>query len=360
MPLIETLNLYQNFLGREILKDVNLKIEKGDVFAIIGPTGTGKTTLIRILDFLQKPSSGRILFDGVDVTPSRRLMFEARRRISYVQQKPVMFSMDVFTNVASGLKWRYENRAVIKRKVENALELVGMADFRKRDAKTLSGGETQRIAIARALVTDPELLLLDEPTANLDPVSVSKIENILENIIAQHKMTIFMATHDLIQGQRLAKKIGVIIGGKILQTGIPDDIFLSPNSTEVAEFVGVGNMLAGIVTSRDDDLVTIDVGGKPVEAISDYIAGDKVYVMVRPEDITITLSRDRSSARNAFEGQISRIVPLGSLVRIEVNCGFPLIGVLTRRSAQELNLSLNQHIIASFKATAVHIIKRLN
>ncbi len=360
MALIETVDICKNFEGRDVLKNVNLEIAKGEVFALIGPTGTGKTTLIRILDFLQSPSEGKIHFDGMDVTHSERLRLEARRRISYVQQRPIMFRMDVYDNVASGLKWRHEEKDVINRKVESVLELVGMTGFRKRDSRTLSGGETQRVAIARALVTEPELLLLDEPTANLDPVSVSKIENVLEKVITEHKMTVFMATHDMIQGQRLARRIGVLVSGRMLQIGSPDDIFLSPNSTEVAEFVGVGNVLAGTVTSRDDDLVTIDVSGKPMEAISDHTIGDKVYVLVRPEDITITLSRDRSSARNAFEGQIARIVPLGPLVRIEVDCGFPLLGVLTRRSVQELGLSANQHVIASFKATAVHIIKRLN
>lgn len=361
MALIELSNVGQIYDGKSIIEGINLKIGSREVFALIGPTGAGKTTLIRILDFLQPPSDGKILFDGMDVTHSERLRLEARRRISYVQQRPILFSMDVYENVASGLKWRHEKKEVINRKVEDVLELVDMAEFSKRDARTLSGGETQRVAIARALVIEPELLLLDEPTANLDPVSVSKIENVLEKIISEHKMTVFMATHDMIQGQRLAKRIGVLMGGKMLQTGSPDDIFLSPNSTEVAEFVGVGNVLAGMVTSRDDDLITIDVHGKPVEGISDNNIGEKVYALVRPEDITLTLSRDdRSSARNAFEGRISKIVPLGPLVRIEVDCGFPLLVVLTRRSVQELNLSINLHVIASFKATAVHIIKRFN
>lgn len=358
MPLMELSKIKQQYNGQSILEGIDLIIERREVFALIGPTGAGKTTLIRILDFLQPPSDGRILFDGIDVTHSERSRLEARRRISYVQQKPIVFSMDVYGNVACGLKWRREKKDVIRPKVESALEMVGMADFVKRDARTLSGGETQRVAIARALVTEPELLLLDEPTANLDPVSVSKIENILEKVIAEYKMTVFMSTHDMIQGQRLANRIGVLISGKMLQIGSPDNIFLSPNSTQVAEFVGVGNMLAGTVTSREEGLVTVNVNGNPVEAVSDHAVGEKVYVIVRPEDITLTLSRDRSSARNAFEGQITKMTPLGPLVRIELNCGFPVMVTITASSARDLDISVGKRTSASFKATATHIIGR--
>ena len=358
MALIELSDVDQVYDGKPILEGIDLRIERGEVFALIGPTGAGKTTLIRILDLLEPPSVGRVIFDGVDVTHSGRHRLEARRRMSYVQQKPIVFSMNVFGNVACGLKWRHERKDGIRRKVESALELVGMADYRNRDAKTLSGGETQRVAIARALVTGPELLILDEPTANLDPLSVSRVEDVLERIIAEQQITVLMATHDMPQGQRLAERIGVLIDGRMLQVGSPNEVFFSPDSRQVAEFVGVGNMLAGVVVSRDDDLVTIDMDGRSVEAISDRAVGDRVYVMVRPEDVTFIVSREHSSARNTFEGEISRMTPLGPLVRIEVDCGFPLLGVLTRRSAEELDLSLGRQVVAGFKATAVHTISR--
>ena len=358
MSLIEATNLGRKYDGRYVLKDIDLRINKGEVFALIGPTGAGKTTLLRLLDLLDTPVSGRIFFDGVDVTRSGRHRLEARRRMSYVQQKPAVFSMNVYGNVACGLKWRHEKKEVIRHKVDSVLELVGMADYNSRDAKTLSGGETQRVAIARALVTEPEVLLLDEPTANLDPVSVSRIEDVLEKIIAEQKTTLIIATHDMPQGQRLAGKIGVLINGELLQVGSPNDVFCSPQSKEVAEFVGVENILAGVIVEKDDDLAVISINGNTIQAISDCAIGEKVYAFVRPEDITFALAKEAGSARNVFEGSISKMIAVGPLARIELDCGFPLLGVLTTRSAQELQLTIGRHVYASFKATAVHVIKR--
>ncbi|MFC1994755.1 ATP-binding cassette domain-containing protein, partial [Chloroflexota bacterium] len=203
MALIEVRHLGQEYEGRYVLKDIDLNVNQGEVFALIGPTGAGKTTLLRLLDLLDPPASGRIYFDGIDVTHSWRHRLEVRRRMSLVQQKPIVFNLNVYENVACGLKWRHEKNGAIRHKVESALELVGMANHRNRNARTLSGGETQRVAIARALATEPELLLLDEPTANLDPVSVSRIEEVMAHVIQEQKTTVLMATHDMTQGQRL-------------------------------------------------------------------------------------------------------------------------------------------------------------
>ncbi len=360
MVLVETVNLWQNYDGRDILKNVDLTINKGEVFALIGPTGAGKTTLLRLLDLLELPSSGEVHFDGVDVTQSRRHRMEARRRMSFVQQKPIVFSMNVYDNVACGLKWRHEKKDIIRKRVENALELVNMVDYRNRNSKTLSGGETQRVAIARALVTEPEVLFLDEPTANLDPVSTSKVEEVMAHIIREQKTTVVMTTHDMSQGQRLAGKVGVIINGEMQQTGSPNDIFCSPNSREVAEFVGIENILSGSVIEKDDNLATIKVNSSNVQAVTDCAVNDLVYVLIRPEEITFTLARDISSARNVFAGKITRVVSVGPLVRIEVDCGFPLLGVVTRRSEQEMGLVAGKQVYASFKATALHTLKRWN
>ena len=358
MNLLETFNLEQKYDGRYILKRVNLQIERGETFALIGPTGAGKTTLLKLLDLLEVPSSGTIHFDGVDVTQSRRLRLEARRRMSFVQQKPIVFTMSVYENIACGLRWRREQSEVIKRKVASALELVGMADCRNRNAKTLSGGETQRVAIARALITEPEMLFLDEPTANLDPDSTSKVEEVLARISQGQETTMVMATHDMPQGQRLASRIGFLMNGEILQMGTPDQIFYSPESREVAEFVGIENILGGVVVEKDDDLATIEVDGSTMQAICQHAVGDRIYVLIRPEDITFAPFRGTSSARNLFEGKITRVTPLGPLARIEVYCGFPLFGVVTKKSAQELDLSVGKQVYASFKATAIHTIKR--
>jgi tungstate transport system ATP-binding protein len=358
MALIETVSVSQNYDGRDVLKNVNLKVDRAEVLTIIGPTGAGKTTLIRILDLLEPPYSGRLFFNGIDVTTSKVKQLEARRRMSYVQQKPLVFTMNVYDNVVCGLRWRHLKSATIKRKTEEVLELVGMTDFKDRNAKTLSGGETQRVAIARALVTEPEVLFLDEPTANMDPVSTAKIEEVLSHIINQRKTTIIMTTHNMSQGQRMATRLGVLINGELLQTGSVYDIFNQPQNREVAEFVGVDNILKGVVEQKDNELARIAIDGERITALSNLAVGEAVYVLIRPEIIVFSLSGEAGSARNVFKCRVEKINTIGSSVRIEVSCGFPLLGVITTEAAQDLNISIGKDIYASFKATAIHVIKR--
>jgi tungstate transport system ATP-binding protein len=307
---------------------------------------------------LEAPASGTIHFEGIDVTTDKHARLAARRQMSYVQQKPVIFTMNVYDSVACGLKWRHENKSVIKRKVNDALELVGMNDYRGRNARTLSGGETQRVAIARALVTEPEILFLDEPTANLDPISTSKIEQVIYDVVKEKKVAVVMATHDMIQGQQLATWIGVLLDGELMQVGSPGEIFSSPTSQKVAEFVGIGNMLPGTVIEREVNVLTIDVRGSHIQAVSDHVAGDDVYVLIRPEDITFSLSRSMTSARNTLQGTITRLTPVGALMRLEVDCGFSLLGLVTRSSAGDLGLEIGKEVYASFKVTATHAVRR--
>ncbi|MHA2068004.1 MAG: ABC transporter ATP-binding protein [Candidatus Thorarchaeota archaeon] len=358
MTLLEATELSKEYEGRTVLREMTVAIKEGEVFALIGPTGSGKTTLIRILDLLEAPTSGRIHFDGVDVTYDKHARLEARRRMSYVQQKPVVFTMNVYDSIACGLKWRHEKSNLIKRKVEDILELVGMNDYWNRNTKSLSGGETQRVAIARALVTQPEIIFLDEPTANLDPISTSKVEQVIHDVIREQKVAIVMTTHDMAQGQQLATKIGVLLDGKIMQVGSPSEIFSSPESQKVAEFVGIENMLPGTVIGHEDNLVTIDVGGSHIQAVSNHLIDSNVFVLIRPEDITFSLLKNVTSARNTLDGIITRLTQVGALMRIEVDCGFPLLGLVTRSSASDLGLDIGKNIHASFKVTTTHIIKR--
>ncbi len=358
MAILKLLNLGQIFGDQAILIDVNLEIQAGEIFVLIGPTGAGKTTLIRIIDLLDQPTSGQVYFSGTDVTRSKPLRQMARRRMSYVQQKPVVFNMSVYDNVACGLRWRGEKHETVRQKVDNVLKMVGMEDYRDRNAKTLSGGETQRIAIARALVTEPEALLLDEPTANLDPVSVTKIEEVLAHIIEERKITVVMATHDMSQGQRLARRIGVLVNGRLHQVGSPEKVFRAPESKEVAELIGVGNVLSGVIVARDDNLVTVDVKGNTVEAVADYESGEKVFVLIRPEDITLSLYKEHSSARNTFVGKIVKMSSAEPLVRVEIDGGFPLLALVTKKSAEELGLNIGKQVYGSAKASAIRVIRR--
>ena len=358
MSFIETRDLCQRYGERDILKNVNLRVDRGEVFALIGPTGAGKTTLLRLIDLIDMPTSGKIYFDGVDTAESAKVRLGMRRRMAFVLQKPVVFNLSVYDNVAYGLKWRGVGGSALREKVSHILEMVSLSTDKSRNARTLSGGEVQRVAIARAIAIEPEVLLLDEPTANLDPLSASKIEELIASIIQHYATTIIMATHDLSQGQRLADRVGVLMDGELLQTGDSRDVFASPRNREVAEFVGVENIIDGTIVSSEDRVVTIDSKGRFIEAISDYATGEEVCACVRPEDITLALSQVSSSARNSFAGEIAWVVSMGPLTRIEVDCGFPLVVLVTKRSAEEMDLARGKKIYATFKATGVHVIKR--
>lgn len=358
MSLIETVDLCQRFGERDILKNINLRIEQGEIFAIIGPTGAGKTTLLRLIDLLDIPSSGRVYFDGIDTTKSAMGRLEVRRRMSFVLQKPIVFNTSVYDNIAYGLKWRGVGKGDIHHRVDSILEVVGLSEYRNRKACTLSGGEVQRVAIARAIAVEPEVLLLDEPTANLDPISTSKIEELITSINRQYHTTIMMATHDMSQGQRLADRVGVLLNGEIAQTGQWEEVLSSPRNREIADFAGVENIIDGVIVSNEDRVVAIDVNGNIIEAISDYPVGEQVAACIRPEDITLALSSHSSSARNSFVGEVTRVVSMGSLTRIEMDCGFSLISLITKRSTEGLDLKKGKQVYASFKATGVHVIKR--
>jgi len=265
-----------------------------------------------------------------------------------VFQKPVVFNASVYDNVAYGLKIRGEGKASLHRRVKRALEMVDLSRYDDRRARTLSGGEVQRVALARAIVIEPEVLLLDEPSANLDPVSTAHVEEVISRIIRELNTTVVMATHDMSQGQRLADRIGVLMDGQILQAGEPREVFNYPTSRKIAEFVAMENIIEGVISSSKEGVVSIEVGGKVIEGISSLDPGEEVCACIRAEDITLALSRTPSSARNAFLGQITRVVSIGPLARVEVDCGFPLVALVTKRSAEELGLqSLNRVVPSS-------------
>jgi tungstate transport system ATP-binding protein len=282
-----------------------------------------------------------------------------RRRMSFIHQKPQVFNSSVYDNVACGLRWRRERTDRIAEKVAHMLKLVGLQGYSGRNARTLSGGEAQRVALARALVLEPELLLLDEPTANLDPVSTAKIEQLIAHVARQRNTTMIMATHDMAQGQQLADRMGVLLDGRLAQTGNSTDIFRSPRNREVADFIGMENIVASTITTSSEGMVTASIAADPdgpgIQAVSDYPEGRKVYACIRPEDITLAPASHRSSARNSFQGTVSRVSSLGPLCRIELDCGFPLVALITRVSAEELALRTGSQVHAAFKATAVHI-----
>jgi len=230
-------NVCRSFSGRMALRNASLSVNKGEILAIIGPSGAGKTTLLRLVNLLIQPTSGLILFNDVNTSGDDKHQRSLRRQMSLVLQYPALFDTTVFNNVALGLKIRGCPETVIKEKVDNMLAVVGLSGFEKRIVKTLSGGEAQRIALARALVTEPKLLLLDEPTSNLDPKNVSIIEDVVRVANTKSQVTVVLATHNLNQAKRLAQRVAFILDGEIVEEGSSKEIFEQPKDERTATYV---------------------------------------------------------------------------------------------------------------------------
>lgn len=349
-----------NFGKKEVLKDVSFSINDGENFTFIGPSGSGKTTILRLIDMLQRPTSGKILIDGTDVTKLRdRAKVQVRRKMSMVFQKPSPLRGSVYANIATGLKYRRMKGDEISRRVSESLGLIGLEGYEKRTADTLSGGEMQRVALARAIATKPDVLLLDEPTANLDPVSTEKIESLIGDLKNRSHITVILSTHDMEQGQRLADRIAVVIDGRIGQIGTSKEIFYHPMTPAVAHMVGVENIFDGVVAEHEEGLAAVDVNGARIIASSDAPPGTPVTIYWRPEDITFYKKDSiRSSARNTFTGRISEVVPMGPMVRLKVDAGLMLSVTITQRSFEELGLALGKETALTFKASAIHVVER--
>jgi len=227
MAFLEVRSLSKNIGSAEILKGIDLTVERGEILGLIGPTGSGKTTLLRLVNLLDEPSTGSILFDGREVSgrPEREKL-AARRRMAMVFQKPVMFKASVEENVSFGLKMRGRDDAEgVRGRMKEALATVGLSGYESRDANTLSGGEMQRIALARALVLQPELLLLDEPTANLDPGSAASVDSLLQSL-AGGRTAVILATHNMQQCRKLADRVAVLQAGRLVALGKSEEIAL--------------------------------------------------------------------------------------------------------------------------------------
>ncbi len=351
---VEVQGLCKEYSGKQVLSNVSFRVERGEIFVLVGPNGAGKTTLLRILDFLEEPTSGKILFDGEPTDYSENAMTTLRRRMSLVFQKTVLFNMSVFDNVAYGLKVRGENGADMERKAKAALELVKLRGLGTKNALALSGGEAQRVALAQALVTEPELLLLDEPTANLDPKSVSIIEEALSNVNQEKKITIIMATHNMLQAKNLAHKVAALNEGRIDRVGTFQEVFETP-SRFLADFARLENVFSGVSKVTGEGTSLVDVGeGLQIEAA--FEKAGQVTLFVRPEDIILSSNPIVSSARNSFEGRIVEVSDLGKIVKLRVRAGRDFMVQITKRSFNDMELNIDSKVFLAFKASSVQMV----
>jgi len=356
MAILETVDLEQRAGAAVLLNKVSLSVEKGEIFAVIGPTGAGKTTLLRLINLLDRPVAGDICFDGQKITDPSCDTVKVRRRMAMVFQKPVVFNNTVYENVAYPLKVRGAHGKNERSAVCQMLEIIGLGGYAGRKARTLSGGEAQRVALARAVVIKPDLLLLDEPTANLDPVNVKMIEELVMQFNRERGLTVIMSTHDMQQAQRVAGRIGVLMNGQLVQVGAPGDIFYAPDNARIAGFVGIRNLLRGYIVQNEAGIVVVNVNGRDIQAVSDLPVQSAVEIYIRPEDVVLSAAVTGGSARNSLRSTIKSLSPNGPLCTIIVDCGFPLEVLVTDKSVVEMGLSQGQEVYASFKASAVRVL----
>ena len=221
--------------SRCVLQADDLGFRQGEVFALVGPSGAGKSTLLRLLNFLERPTSGTIRFLDAEFSRSQPMPLELCRRVTTVFQRPILLNRSVWDNVNYGLRLRGKQNA--RQLVEVTLERVGLNHLTAQPARTLSGGEAQRVALARAMVLKPDVLLLDEPTANLDPYNVGLIEAIVRDLNRDWGTTVILVTHNIFQARRLADRIALLLDGQIVESADADSFFNSPCDPRTAAFV---------------------------------------------------------------------------------------------------------------------------
>ncbi|MHC1783069.1 MAG: phosphate ABC transporter ATP-binding protein [Anaerolineaceae bacterium] len=234
-PIYSLSDVVKSYKGRQVLQVDDLKIQAGQIVGLVGPSGAGKSTLLRLLNFLEAPTKGHIRFHKTEFTSGIEMPLDLRRRVTMVFQRPMLLNQSVEANVNFGLQLRGQHHT--RDQVQAALEEVGLGNMAKAKARTLSGGEAQRVALARAIVLQPEVLLLDEPTANLDPYNVGLIENIVRRLNEQHRTTLVLVTHNVFQAKRLAQRIIFLLDGKVIESAGVEAFFNNPTDARTSAFV---------------------------------------------------------------------------------------------------------------------------
>jgi molybdopterin-binding protein len=347
--------------GQPVLAVESLSVQEGEVLAVIGPNGAGKSTLLLALSRLLHPQQGSIRFRGRLLEEIGDLPY--RRRIALVLQESLLLDVSVYQNVAMGLRFRGLPRDQIQPRVDAWLERLGIAHLRDRSAKRLSGGEAQRVSLARAFAIQPDLLMLDEPFSALDAPTRIRLMEDFQTLLAETGLTTVFITHDRDEAIFLGDRVAVLLEGGLRQVGTPQEVFTAPQDPQVAAFVGVETILPGEVIASQDGHLLVEIGGERLEAVGELPVGRKVYLCLRPEDVTLWSNHDRefplqSSARNRLHGTIQRMIPQGPLYRVVVDCGVQLVALVTRATVREMGLEPGLAVRVTFKASAVHIIPR--
>jgi len=323
---------YQDFH----IQDLSLKVRPGEYFVILGPSGAGKTLLLELMAGLEVPDSGRIL--GLE-----------NRRIGLIYQDYMLFPhLNVFQNIAYGLTIRKEGKQKIKTQVEKVSENLGIAGLLSREVNTLSGGEKQRTAIARAMVMEPEVYLLDEPTAALDLSTKTQIQRLILELHKKEKTTVVHVTHDFEEALAMGDRIGLLFSGQMIQKDTPEQVFNHPASKKAADFLGYKNVFSGSIKDYRMNINSLDITTPEKDA-------EKAFIAIWSNDIILSQSKLESSARNTFPGRVIKSIKRTNHVEVIVDMGVWLYVDITYQSYKEMKLRPNARIWATFKTQAVKV-----
>ncbi|MFC1953488.1 ATP-binding cassette domain-containing protein [Chloroflexota bacterium] len=336
--------------GSFFLKNINLDVRDEEYFVLLGPTGSGKSVLLESIAGLNAIGSGEVWINGRDVT---NLNLE-NRKIGFAFQDYALYRhLTVRDNISFGLMWKDLNQKEIKNAVDQAIELLGIGSLLDKRSWTLSGGESQKIALARAIAIKPDLLILDEPLSAVDSETKEDYERDLKQLHGRLKLTTIHVTHNFEEAVALGDRISVIKDGQILQTGTPEEIFRQPKSEQVARFLLTRNIFEGEVTAGHEGQAVFSVEGTDLTA-STELRG-KTSATIRPEDILLSGEPVASGSLNNLQGTVTRIVDRGSVIYVTVSVPPDFTCLILRRSLQETGLEEGKTAFIAFEAGDVNI-----
>lgn len=345
MTELNLTNLVKRFEDSVAVDNVSLTVAPGRLVALLGPSGCGKTTTLRMIAGLTAPSEGDILFSGESVLH----LPPERRNIGMVFQRYVLFPhMNVAQNVGFGLFVRGTPKDTIAKRVREMLEVVQLAHLEKRFPSQLSGGQMQRVAIARTLVTDPQILLMDEPLSNLDAKLREEMRTFIKELQRRLQITTVFVTHDQVEAMELADEVGVMFGGKLVQFGPPEQVFNRPTNPKVADFMGATNLIEGQLAAKsaEGSVFKTPIGDLQIQQPSEHPVGSTVLATIRPEHIDLLEATSAPSGPNLLRGTIGQTVYFGGVLSYQVQVGSTSFKVLERstrvfQTGQEVIVRLN-------------------
>src|SRR2546423_12780298 len=332
--MLELVGVRHEYDGRVVLQLERFAVPPGTAIAVVGPNGSGKSTLLRLLALLERPTQGRVLLDGAVVTASRA----ARRRVTLVEQRPILFRATARENIEFGLQVRGVGRAEVNRRVENVAARLGITPLLGRRRHELSDGEVQRLAVARALAVEPDVLLLDEPASSADRAAAHTLYRVLAEERARRPLAVCLASHQLEDAYRWADDVRALADGR-----------LSPVTRETLSRVGLRPAESG-------DLKHACVGTVEIAAMTDKTG--PAILAVPPTDIFVSREPLASSARNTFPGRVTSLArrrPDEGAVHVTADVGVELVAVITEEAVRDLALAPGTPVVFSFKASAVRV-----